>query len=503
MTNINNQNTKDLLDIQVKLWNELLGYLGYLNNADKELVELAFTQMCLAHNTDKRKSGEYYIIHPVAACISLALIKLDPQTLSATLLHDVPEDTNVTLKQINADFGPEIAFLVEGVTKLSNVRYKGEDRYAENLRRMFVAISKDLRVVLIKLADRLHNLQTLHHVSPEKQARIALESLEIYAPIAERLGISKFQAEIEETAFPYLFPDTYQGFVKDSNLEINQRTKFLDKMVLKTKKVLDDSNIKYVDIKGRAKKYYSIFKKIQAKNKSIKDIYDLIALRIIVETVEDCYFTLSLLEQNFEIDIKRIKDYIANPKVNGYQSLHLTVYDKEEEAYFEFQIRTREMNEFAEYGVAAHYIYKNKQRGHKIEEFVASENLKWIKEFVDLGKEKMSPDEYLQNVKLNLFQDRIFVMTPKNDPIDLPKDSSPLDFAYRIHADIGDHAMMAKINGQIARLSDKLTNGDVVEILTDKRQKPNLNWINWVKTRQARQHIRTYLRKLEKLEKAI
>ena len=493
-----NQNHKDLLAIQTDLWNSLVVYLDYLNQSDRELVELAFTQMCLAHSTDQRQSGEYYIIHPVAACKTLASIKLDAQTLSATLLHDVPEDTKVTLKQINDDFGSEIAFLVEGVTKLSSVRYKGEERYAENLRKMFVAISKDLRVVLIKLADRLHNLQTLQYVKPEKQARIALESLEIYAPIAERLGITRLQTEIEESSFPYLFPDTYGEFVRDSNLEINHRIKFLDKMVLKTEQTLDSNKIKYIDVKGRAKKYYSIFKKIQAKNKSIKDIYDLVALRIVVPSVEDCYFTLAVLEQNFELDIKRIKDYIASPKVNGYQSLHLTVFDKDTQMYFEFQIRTPQMHEFAEYGVAAHFIYKNHQRGQKIEEFVASENLKWIKEFVDLGKEKMSPEEYLQNVKLNLFQNRIFVMTPKNDAIDLPKDSCPLDFAYRIHADIGDHAMMAKINGQIARLSDKLNNGDIVEILTDKRQKPNINWLKWVKTRQARQHIRAYLRKAGK-----
>ena len=466
----------------------------YLTIEGRELVELAFTQMVIAHGDIRRKSGDFYIIHPVAACITLANMKLDANTLAATLLHDVPEDTKVTLRDLQKDFGPEIAFLVEGVTKLSAVKYKGEERYAENLRRMFVAMSQDLRVILIKLADRLHNLQTLNHVEINKRERIALESLEIYAPIAERLGISKFQSEIEETSFPYLFPDIYQNFVENSDLEINRRNKFLESIIAKVDEILTKEQINNFKLYGRSKKYYSIFKKTQSKNQNLKDIYDLVAVRIIVPSLADCYFVMSILQNNFDIVSKRTKDYIVHPKPNGYQSLHLTAKDEPENMFFEFQIRTVEMHEFAEYGVAAHYIYKTTQHKRNGEQFLKGENLKWIAELIDLGQEKLSPEEYLQNVKLDLFRDRIFVMTPKNDAIDLPHGSTCLDFAFRIHEDIGIHAIMAKINGVIARLSDPLSNGDIVEILTDKRQQPNSGWLTWVKTRHARQHIRAYLK---------
>jgi GTP diphosphokinase / guanosine-3',5'-bis(diphosphate) 3'-diphosphatase len=487
----------DLSLASEQLWDDLKIKITYLPNQDQKLIELAFTQMVIAHGTMRRKSGEFYIIHPVEACKILADLKMDTSTLVAALLHDVPEDTEVSLEDLSKDFSGEIIFLIEGVTKLGQVKYQGEERYAENLRKMFVAMSKDLRVILIKLADRLHNLRTLQYVKPEKQTRIALESLDIYAPIAERLGISILQTEIEDTAFQYIYPEVYKQFVDNSALEIEKRNLFMKRLVGKTENILNKENLNFIDIYGRTKKYYSLFKKLQEKDKTLDQVYDLVALRIIVDSIDDCYYTLSVLQRYFLVDNRRIKDYIARPKLNGYQSIHLTVTDEELQVTFEFQIRTKQMHEFAEYGVAAHFIYKNMRKSSSGSKpaFLPNENLKWIKELIDLGKEKMSPEEYLQNVKLDLFQNRIFVMTPKKDAIDLPKGSTPLDFAFKIHAKIGETALMAKINGQIAKLSEELKNGDEIEIITDKRQKPNVGWLDWVKTRQARQHIKATLKK--------
>jgi GTP diphosphokinase / guanosine-3',5'-bis(diphosphate) 3'-diphosphatase len=490
-----------LEEVSKQLWMGLVPKIGYLSPSDQEVIELAFTQMVLAHGEMKRKSGEYYIIHPVAACETLAEIKMDGPTLAATLLHDVPEDTTVSLKELSKDFSSEVVFLIEGVTKLSQVRYQGEDRYAENLRRMFVSMSKDLRVIFIKLADRLHNLKTLQFVQPEKQHRIALESLEIYAPIAERLGISFFQNEIEDVVFPYLYKDEYADFVQNSNLAIRKRTQLLNTILEQTKELLTINSIHYEKVYGRAKKYYSIFKKIHSKEKQLDEIYDLVAIRIIVDSVEDCYFTLSVLQAHFHINTSRIKDYISHPKANGYKSLHLTAHNTDEDMSFEFQIRTPQMHEFAEYGMAAHYIYKSKREQRETTQFVTGENLKWINDLVDLGKEDMSPEEYLQNVKLDLFNDRIFVMTPKSDTIDLPLGATCLDFAFQIHGSVGEHAMMAKVNSQIERLSHVLKNGDQVEILTDKRQKPSKDWIQWVRTRYARKYIKAWFRQQERESK--
>ncbi len=495
MTNTQTTDTQAALSqVSTQLWQELLPHIQYFDKANRDLVELAFTQMVMAHNTDQRKSGEFYIIHPVAATITLAEMKMDASTIVATLLHDVPEDTTVTLKDLAKDFSPEVIFLIEGVTKLSKIRYEGEQLYAENLRKMFVAISKDLRVVFIKLADRLHNLSTLTHLRPDKQYRIALESLEIYAPIAERLGISSLQNAIEDEAFQYVHRDIYNQFVTNSNIEIDRRNKILDRVLIKTKLVLTNHGLAPQKVYGRAKKYYSIFKKLDNKS-DLTQIYDLVAIRIIVSNIDDCYYTLSCLQQEFEIINHRTKDYIARPKANGYQSLHLTAYDTESQTYFEFQIRTEDMHEFAEYGVAAHFAYKGQQRGQGSSQFVNTENLKWIKELVDIGQQELSPEEYLAKVRLDLFNDRIFVFTPKNHTIDLPTGSTPLDFAFRIHEDIGSRTIMAKVNNHIARLSDTLKNGDTVEILTDKRQRPNAHWLEWVKTKSARSHIKTYLKR--------
>ena len=488
--------SRDNLEIASgELWQILNPKIQYLPKNDQKLVETAFIQMVLAHDQMRRKSGEFYIIHPVMATLTLTDFGLDKDTLAACLLHDVPEDTKVTLKEIQKDFGTEIAFLVEGVTKLSQVKYQGQDRYAENLRRMFVAMSQDLRVIFIKLADRLHNLQTLKYVNPEKQKRIALESLEIYAPIAEKLGMAYFRGEIEDACFPYLHPDIYQKFITDSDLIIEKRQKTLTKIRQKTEKILIENQIEHLQILGRAKKYFSIYKKTQSKKYEIDQIYDLVALRIITKDIEKCYQILAILHTYFEPIDSRVKDYITRPKVNGYQSLHTTVRDLQSGLIFEIQIRTSSMNDFAEYGVASHWAYKEKSKKQQLENIISPETYKWLSELIELGQENWTEDEYLNHVKLDLFQDRIFVMTPKNDAIDLPIGATILDFAYQIHRAIGEKASMAKINGEMVKLSSKLKNGDVVEILTDKRQKPNDKWLKWVITSQASKQIRNFLKK--------
>jgi GTP diphosphokinase / guanosine-3',5'-bis(diphosphate) 3'-diphosphatase len=487
--------TSDLKQASAQLWDRLEPFILYLSDKDREIVQLAFIQMVDAHGQQRRKSGEFYIIHPVEATITLAQIQLDVDTLAACLMHDVPEDTHITLKDLEKNFSKEIVFLVFGITKLGKIKYQGIDRYAENLRKMFVAMSKDLRVVFIKLADRLHNLRTLKSLPPEKAYRIALESLEIYVPIAERLGINYFKGEIEDAAFPFVYPDEYKKFIQLSDVEIEKRKKIVEKLIKKTQKLLDSEGLVGYKLKGRAKKYYSLFKKMESKNTNIDSVYDLVALRVITNTDDECYTALSAIYKIFEPIEGTMKDYIGNPKENGYKSLHLSVRDPQTKYPFEIQIRTLEMDEFAEYGVAAHWVYKTRG-SHTEDKFLDTENLKWIKELVDLGKDELDHEDYLRHVKLDLFQDRIFVMTPKGDVINLPKGATPLDFAYKIHEEIGAHAVMAKVNDNLVKLSDELKNGDVVSILTDKKQSPKKDWLKWVKTGQASKHIRARLRKI-------
>jgi len=483
----------DLDKASSELWSLLYPEIQYLTKDDQSVIELAFTQMVHAHSQMRRKSGEFYIIHPVAATITLANIGLDKDTLAACLLHDVPEDTEVTLKDLSKDFSSEIVFLVEGITKLSMIKYQGEDRYAENLRRMFVAMSKDIRVIFIKLADRLHNLKTLKYVKPEKQRRIALESLEIYAPIAERLGINFFRGEIEDAAFQYVYPEEYKQILSLSDMEINKRSKQLDSIIKKTENILKEEGIPFTKIFGRAKKYYSIFRKINFKGRTIDQVYDLVAMRIVTGSIDDCYAILGVLHKRYTPIDGRVKDYIIRPKLNGYKSIHTAVTDDHTGLTFEFQIRTQEMHEYAEYGVAAHWSYREKDK--KDYQFLEPENIKWITELIDLGEEKLTEEEYLSKVKLDVFRDRIFVMTPKNDAIDLPAGATALDFAFKIHEEIGLHAVMAKSNGEVIKLNQELINGSVIEILTDRRKKPTRDWLMWVKTHQASRRIRQFLKK--------
>ncbi len=474
-----------------QLWEFLLPSLKYLEAADLAKVELAFLQMVESHKDQRRKSGEFYIIHPVHACQTLANMQMDSDTLSACLMHDVPEDTETSLKDLEENFNREIVFLISGITKLGKLKYKGEDRYAENLRKMFVAMSRDLRVIFIKLADRLHNLQTLGHLPAHKAHRIALESLEIYAPIAHRLGINYFKGEIEDAAFPYVYPDEYKQFKSISEVEINKRRKQVEKIIKRVHKILTEESIENFRVKGRAKRYYSLYQKLNSQNIKINQVYDLVAARIITSSVDECYHVLSLIHKHFTPIDKRLKDYIQKPKQNGYQSIHTSVKDNQSGVVFEVQIRTDQMDEQAEFGVASHWSYKNKNKSS----FADPNNLKWISELVSLSRQEISSEDYLKHVRLDLFQDRIFVMTPKGDVIDLPAGATPIDFAYRIHQQIGNKAVRAFVGGQPIKLTDELKNGDQVEIQTDKNQSPKPDWLRVVKTHQATSQIRNNLRK--------
>jgi GTP diphosphokinase / guanosine-3',5'-bis(diphosphate) 3'-diphosphatase len=481
---------KENLDLAAnQLWQILKPEVAYLSDGEQKVVELAFLTMVDSHDQQRRKSGEFYIIHPVSACLILTRLKIDKDTLAACLMHDVPEDTSTNLKDLSKIFSNDIVFLVEGVTKLSKIKYLGNTEYIDNLQRMFVAMSKDLRVILIKLADRLHNLRTLHYVKPEKQRRIALESVEVYAPIAERLGISFFRGEIEDAAFPYLHPNEYKDYISRSNIVIEKRARKLVKIEAKTKSLLQKSDLHDFNLVSRAKRYYSIYKKAIEKSRPIEDIYDLMALRIITNSVEDCYTALSALHHDFNPLESRLKDYIKAPKPNGYQSIHTTVQDPDNNLVFECQIRTQEMHDYAEYGVAAHWTYKNKK------DFLKRGNMEWLGELLKLGSEDWSDHEYLKYMKLDLFQDRIFVMTPKGDPINLPEGATVLDFAFRIHDEVGSKAVMAKINSKTVPLCTVLTNADTVEIITSKNQKPSRDWLQIVQTANAARHIRSILRK--------
>ncbi len=462
-------------------------------SGDYDLMRLAFDFASEAHAGQARASGEPYIIHPLATAQKLAEMRLDFTTIMAGILHDVPEDTKSTLKDIEKNFGAEVAKLVEGITKLGKLKYRGMERYAENLRKMFVAMSDDIRVVLIKFADRLHNLKTLDALPEDKRFRIAQETLEIYAPIADRLAIGQIKGELEDLAFQYVYPADYKWITNLIPKEYKAKEKYLQEVRDKVKKRLADDGIQIneISIQGRTKHLYSLYKKLLRPhiNRDLSKIYDLIALRLIVPTVADCYGALGALHGMYRPMPGRVKDYIANPKPNGYQSLHTTVFTDDGEIV-EFQIRTKEMHEQAEYGIAAHWNYK--ENGGKIK----AGNLKWLKELVEWQKQIKDNDQFLQTVKLDVFQNRIFVFTPKGDVIELPEAATPIDFAYHVHSSLGDKCVGARVNEQLVNLGYELKSGDIVEIITDKNRRiPNPDWLDMVKTSMARSKIRNAMNK--------
>ncbi len=464
-----------------------------------ELIKKAYLFAQTAHQGQFRRSGEPYVQHSLATAQTLVEMKLDSSTIAAGLLHDVVDDTGVPLEKIKKEFGKEIAKLVEGVTKLGKIKYRGAERQVENLRKMFLAMAEDIRVILIKLSDRLHNMKTLSILPPEKQRRIALETKEIYAPLADRLGIGRLKGELEDLAFQYLMPGEYSWLLNQVRDQYQEREKYLEKITPDLKKDLAKEDIKPIEIYWRAKHYWSLYQKLQRYEMNLSRIYDLVALRLIVPTVEDCYAALGVIHKLWRPLPGRIKDYIALPKPNGYQSIHTTVFCQGGKIT-EIQIRTLQMHEEAERGIAAHWYYAE-QKGlrsyfKKIFTPAPEKELKWIQQLQKWQKEiKSSPDEFFESLKIDFFKDRIFVFTPKGDVIDLPDGATPVDFAYLIHTDIGHRCQGTKVDGKMVALDTPLKNGQVVEIITQKQAKPSRDWLKFVRTQQAQNRVRQWLNK--------
>ena len=469
--------------------------------ADLSLVQRAYALAEAAHAGQKRASGEAYIIHPLHVAAILADMHLDDVTISAALLHDVVEDTTYTIEEMQEQFGDEVAMLIDGVTKLGRIEYKSkEEQQLENYRKLFLAMAKDIRVILIKLADRLHNMRTLKYMREDKQKRIATETLEIYAPLANRLGISGIKCELEDLCLRYLEPDSYYDLVENVKQKRQERQAFIDSAMEQIRERLVDAGIK-AEIRGRAKHFYSIYKKMKRDNKDISEIYDLSAVRVLVDSVRDCYAVLGILHEMWKPMPGRFKDYIAMPKSNGYQSLHTTVMTR---GYpLEIQIRTFAMHQVSEYGFAAHWKYKEagKSIGVTGED---DKKLSWLRQMVNLQQELSDPREYVEALKVDIFSDEVFVFTPRGDVIDLPKGSIPLDFAYRIHTEVGNHCVGAKVNGRLVPLEYKLKNGDIVSIITNQANNgPSRDWLNIVASSDTRNKIRAWFKKARREENIV
>ena len=471
---------------------------SYQPNADTDLIRRAYELADAAHKGQKRVSGEDYIIHPLAVAKILTDLQIDDITISAAILHDVVEDTTHTLDEMRERFGDEVAMLIDGVTKLGRIQYKSkEEQQLESYRKMFLAMAKDIRVIMIKLADRLHNMRTLKYMREDKQKRIARETIEIYAPLANRLGISNVKWELEDLCLRYLDPKAYYDLVESVKQKRQERQAFIDEAHEQIVEKLEEAHIT-AEIQGRAKHFYSIYKKMKRDQKDISEIYDLSALRVLVDSVKDCYGVLGIIHAMWKPLPGRFKDYIAMPKSNGYQSLHTTVICR---GYpLEIQIRTFAMHKVSEYGVAAHWKYKEagKSVGATRE---YDQKMSWLRQMVSLQHELDDPREYFEALKVDVFSDEVFVFTPKGDVVDLPKGSIPIDFAYRIHTEVGHHCVGAKVNGKIVPLEYKLKNGDIVSIITNKSNSgPSRDWLNIVASSETRTKIRSWFKKQRKEE---
>jgi len=464
---------------------------------EKSVVHKAYAFAEKAHKGTLRASGDPYFFHCVAVAATLHEWNLDETSIAAALLHDVVEDTEFTKKDIEKKFGEEIVEIVDGVTKLKHFKY-GENPDAENLRKLVLSFGKDLRVILVKLADRYHNMRTLEFKSPEKQREIAWETIEIYAPIAYRLGIQKLSGELEDLAFPYLYKEEYEWLLKNVKERYEEREEYAKKIKPVLEKMLNEGNIHPISIDSRAKRYYSLYKKLLRHEMDIEKIYDLAALRIVVKTVEECYATLGIIHKHWTPLQGRFKDFIALPKLNGYRSLHTTVSVGPENRITEIQIKTEEMHEENEFGIAAHWAYeqiKKKESGLK-ETWRGATNRKellWVRQLQNWQRNFANQSDFLESLKVDFFKDRIFVMTPANDVIDLPAGATPVDFAYRIHSEIGNECVGAKVNGKFVGLDYELHSGDTVEVLTQRGKKPSKDWLQFIKSSMAKKYVKASL----------
>ena len=465
-------------------------------NYDTDLIGRAFDTAKALHDGQLRKSGEPYLIHPIAVAKILAELGMDEETIVGGLLHDVVEDTEYTRAQLVEEYGEEVALLVDGVTKLGSIKFDSkEEAQAENLRKMFLAMSKDIRVLIIKLADRLHNMRTLQFMRPEKKIEKSRETLDIYAPLASRLGIYTVKFELEDLALTYLHPEEAEKLREEVTEKKEQRVQFINTVIDEIKEALDDMKLHY-DISGRSKHLYSVYKKMVLQHKQLDEIFDLTAVRIIVENVKDCYAVLGQVHTMWKPIPGRFKDYIAMPKPNMYQSLHTTVLGDNGEP-FEIQIRTYEMHRVAEYGIAAHWKYKEgKTSGDQNQEEM---KLAWVRQTLEWHKELNDPKEFMETLKMDLFATQVFVFTPKGEVIDLPAGSTPLDFAFKIHTAVGCKCVGAKVNGKMVTIDHVLNNGDIVEIVTSSNSSgPSIDWLKIAKSSTARTKIRQWLKKESK-----
>lgn len=469
------------------------------NKEDEELIRRAYDYAEKKHFGQKRISGDDYILHPLNVALILTEISADAPCMAAALMHDTIEDSDATKEEIEELFGSEIALLVDGVTKINKINFSTDtEASAAYQRKILVGLSEDVRVIIIKLADRLHNMRTLHVLSEEKQKRKAKETLEILTPVAHRLGIYKIKSELEDLSLRYLKPEVYFDIVERLNQKKTERDEAVGKMLNEVSNLLHEHNINH-EIKGRSKSIYSIYNKM-CKGKKFDDIYDILALRVFVDTEQDCYLALGLIHSKYKPVPKRFKDYIAMPKTNLYQSLHTTVFGIDGEL-FEIQIRTYEMNKIAEYGIASHWSYKSGINGAKAAKDKMEQKLQIFRNIIELNEDSVTPEEFISSVKKDILSnDTIYVYTPKGDVVELPKESTPVDFAYKVHSEVGDRIVGALVNDNIVPLDYKLSTGDIIKVNTNNASKPSKDWLNFVVTNGAKNKIRAYYSKLEKDE---
>ena len=478
----------------------------YHPSADVSMIEKAYHIARDAHKGQTRKSGEEYIIHPLWVGIILAQLEMDKETIVAGILHDVVEDTVMTDEEIRQEFGDEVALLVDGVTKLGQLSYSADklEVQAENLRKMFLAMAKDIRVIIIKLADRLHNMRTLQYMRPEKQLEKAKETMDIYAPIAQRLGISKIKTELDDLALKYSQPEVFNDLVKQINARKTEREEFVQQIVDEVSTHMKNANID-AEVNGRVKHFFSIYKKMVNQDKTVDQIYDLFAVRIIVDSVKDCYAALGVIHEMYTPVPGRFKDYIAMPKANMYQSLHTTLMSSIGQP-FEIQIRTKEMHKTAEYGIAAHWKYKESEDGKKSVEAKEEEKLSWLRQILEWQRDMSDNREFLNLLKgdLDLFAEDVYCFTPNGDVKNLPNGSTPVDFAYAIHTAVGNKMVGARVNGKLVNIDYKIQNGDRIEILTSQNSKgPSRDWLSIVKSTQAKNKINQWFKKEFKEENIV